>query len=121
MVMRRVNWERGIIKVGDIKLEKTGLTVFRHSRLFTTLSLDQFQLFYLLMQESPGFVSEDAISKHLYDSDFVPQNADSIRGLIQRLRKKLGMQLGRRIKNKSRLGWTYVQPRQRDKTPASCP
>lgn len=113
MVMRRVNWERGRIEVGDIKLEKPGFIVFRYSKPILNLAPDQFQLLFLLMQDSPNFISEDEISKQLYNSDFAPQNTDSIRGLVQRLRKKLGVQLGRRIKNKTRLGWTYVQPRLR--------
>lgn len=117
MVMRRVYWERGIIEVGDIRLERAGLQVFRFSKPVVSLSPHQFQLFYLLLQESPAFISEDDISKHLYNSDFALQNEESIRGRIQRLRKKLGPQLGRRIKNKSRLGWTYVQPRLRAATP----
>jgi len=115
MVLRRVNWERGVIKAGDVKLEKNKFQVSRRARPAINLSPDQFQLFYLLLQESPNFLSEDAISKYLYASDFAPQNTDSIRGLIQRLRKKLGRQLGRRIKNKSRLGWIYLQPRLRAK------
>jgi len=116
MVMRRVNWERGIIKLGDLSLEKIGFKVLRYSRLVVSLSPVQFQLLYLLVQESPGFVSEEQLSVTLYWSDFAPGNEDSIRGLIQRLRQKLGPQLGRRIKNKPRLGWTYVQPRLRDST-----
>ncbi|HBB67604.1 MAG TPA: hypothetical protein DCZ93_09980 [Elusimicrobia bacterium] len=119
MVMRRINWERGVIKVGDLKLEKVGFRVLRNSRPFVELSPEQFQLLYLLLQESPEFVSEETISRFLYNSDFAPQNEDSIRGLMQRLRKKLGKQLGRRIKNKSRLGWIYVQPRSRSEKPRS--
>lgn len=117
MVMRRINWERGVIKVGDLKLEKVGFRVLRNSKPFVELSPEQFQLLYLLLQESPGFVSEEIISRFLYNSDFAPQNEDSIRGLMQRLRKKLGKQLGRRIKNKSRLGWIYLQPRSRCEKP----
>lgn len=120
MVLRRINWERGVVRAGDLKLEKVGFQVLRNNKPFVELSPEQFQLFYLLIQESPGFVSEEIISRFLYDSDFSPQNEDSIRGLVQRLRKKLGKQLGRRIKNKSRLGWIYVQPRSRsEKLPSS--
>jgi len=112
-LMRRVNWDRGVLKVGDIKLKKEGFNVFRYTKLVATLSSKQFKLFYLLMQESSGFISEAELSKYLYNSDFPPDNEDSIRGLIARLRKKLGSQLGCRIKNKSRLGWIYLQPRLR--------
>lgn len=115
MVMRRVWWERGVVEVDDLRLEKTNLAVYRCSRVLTTLSPDQFRIMYLLLQESPGFVSEEMISQYLYESHFAPDNEDSIRGLMQRLRKKLGAQLGRRIKNKTRLGWVYVQPRFRKK------
>ena len=119
-VLRRVNWERGVMRIGDIKLEKNRFQVFRYSKPFVNLSPNQFVLLSLLMKESPNFVSEAAITMCLYSSDFPPQKEDSIRGLIQRLRKKLGAQLGRRIKNKSSLGWIYVQPRLRDKNPAFC-
>lgn len=118
MIMRRICWERGIIEVGDIRLERSTLQVFRFSKPLVNLSAHQFQLFYLLLQESPAFVSEDDISKYLYNSDFAPKNEESIRGRIQRLRKNLGPQLGRRIKNKSRLGWVYLQPRLRSNNPS---
>ncbi len=115
MVMRRVRWERGVLHKGDIKLEKNGFCVFRGSRRIATLSPGQFHVLYLLVQESPRFVSEDMISVHLFNSDFAPEVEDSIRGLMQRLRKKLGPQVGRRIKSKVRKGWVYVQPRLRDR------
>lgn len=114
MVMRRVYWERGVIAVGDLRLERTNFTVFRGASPLVFLSPAQFRILYLLMQESPNFVSEDDIAKSLFDSDFAPEKEDSIRGLLQRLRKKLGPQVGRRIKNKNRLGWVYVQPRIRE-------
>jgi len=113
MVMRRVKWDRGILEVGDIRLDKNGFQVFRHSKPVANLSIVQFKLIYLLMQESPSFLSETQISQYLYNSDFPPEKEDSIRGVIHRLRKKLGPQLGARIKNKSSLGWIYVQSRLR--------
>lgn len=119
MVMRRVNWERGVMKIGDIRLERSGFQIFRYSKPFAKLSPDQFLLLSLLMKQSPSFVSEAEITMCLYSSEFPPEKEDPIRGLVQRLRKKLGQQVGRRIKSKSRLGWIYVQPRLHGKTPIS--
>lgn len=119
-VMRRVYWERGIMRLGDLKLEKKGFRVFRFGKPILALSPGQFLLFSLLMKQSPNFVPEAEIAMCLWNSDFPPEKEDSIRGLVQRLRKKLGSQLGRRIKNKSRLGWIYLQPRLRSKRSISC-
>lgn len=121
-VMRRVNWERGIMRLGDIRLERNGFQVFRFGKPIVTLPPSQFLLLSLLINQSPNFVSEAEITMCLWSSDFPPEKEDSIRGLIQRLRKNLGPQLGRRIKNKSLLGWIYIPPRLRCQTPppASC-
>jgi len=112
-IVRRVRWERGVKRKGDIRLEAEGFKVLRHSELLVQLSPGQFRLFQLLLEKSPDFVSDDVISKHVFNSDFAPEKLDAIRGLAFRLRQKLGRQLGRRIKNKSARGWVYVQPRLR--------
>lgn len=108
-VLRRVNWERGIIEKGDIRLEKEFSRVFRDSKLAATLSPEQFKLLAMLLEKSPGFVGEEDISRHVLGASEV--KTDAVRALLHRLRLKLGLQLGRRIKSKRRLGWLYVQPR----------
>lgn len=109
-VLRRVNWERGIFETGDLRLEKETLRVFRGSRLAAALSPEQFRLFSMLIEKSPAFVSEEDIARHVIGS--APYGkTDAVRALLHRLRQKLGVQLGRRIKSKRSLGWIYVQPR----------
>ncbi len=109
-LLRRVNWERGVTLKGDLRLETTDYQVFRDSKHVTNLSRDQFELFTLLLEKSPDFVSDNEITKRLFGSDLSIDRCDAIRALAHRLRKKLGPQLGRRIKNKANLGWIYIQP-----------
>ncbi len=109
-VLRRVNWERGILEKCDLRLEKETFQVFRDSRPAARLSPEQFQLFSILIEKSPDFVSEEHIAKCVIGS-VSDGKKDAVRALLHRLRLKLGVQLGRRIKNKRNLGWIYVQPR----------
>lgn len=109
--LRRVRIERGIIGKGDIRLETVNFQVYRDSEFVTRLPEDQFRFFAMLIAKSPDFVSEADIAKTLFNSDFAPDVSDAIRGLAQRLRNKLGPQLGRRIKSEVDKGWVYVQPR----------
>ena len=113
-LLRRVNWERGLTIKGDLRLEAANNQVFRDSKPIACLSQDQFDLFTLLLEKSPDFVSEEDIAKRIFSTDFAADKCDAIRGLAQRLRKKLGQQLGRRIKNKANLGWIYMQPSPRN-------
>ena len=113
-VMRRVRWERGVICLGDIRLEKKEFSVYRNRKLIANLSPKQFSLLSLLMCESPEFVSEDTIALHVFESDFAPDKTEAIKALVYRLRQLLGPQLGRRIKNKRDYGWIYVPSRVRE-------
>ena len=115
VILRRICWERGIVKSGDIKLEKNRFQVFRHSRLICHLSPDQFCLLSLLICASPDFMSEDELLKYLFESGSREQKPEAVRGLIQRLRKKLGPQLALRVKNNYHQGWAYIQPQPRVK------
>ncbi|MDA8132149.1 MAG: response regulator transcription factor [Elusimicrobia bacterium] len=108
-VLRRVAWERGIIEKGDLRLEKETLGVFRNSKPAVTLSKNQFQLLSLLVERSPAFVPEAEIAC-LILGVAQDERSDAVRALVHRLRQKLGLQLGRRIKCKRNLGWIYVQP-----------
>ena len=109
-MLRRVSWERGIIEKGDLRLETENLLVFRNSKSFVRLSLEQFRFLFILIVRSPCFVSEDDILEFLSGAGITPDKLDALRGLAARLRAKLGPRLGRRIKNKSSSGWIYVQP-----------
>ncbi|MHB0995385.1 MAG: response regulator transcription factor [Elusimicrobiales bacterium] len=111
-VLRRVNWERGILQKGDLRLEKETLQIFRGHVPTVTLSEEQFDLLFMLVEKSPEFVSEETITGQILGAG--PEvKSDAVRALLHRLRQRLGPQLGRRIKGKRRLGWTYVQPRRR--------
>lgn len=110
-LLRRVSWERGTIEKDDLRLEPRDFQVLRGKKLLASLSPDQFALLALLLEKSPEVVSEDDIAKRVFDSDFAPDKTDAIRGLVYRLRLSLGRQIGRRIRNKSGRGWTYVSPR----------
>lgn len=111
--LRRVRIERGIVGKGDVRLETVNFQVYRAAELVTRLPEDQFRFFAMLIEKSPDFVSEADIAKALFNSDFAPDKSDAIRGLAQRLRNKLGPQLGRRVKSATDKGWIYVQPRVR--------
>lgn len=109
-ILRRVYWERGIIEKGDIRLETENLMVLRDSKPFARLSLEQFRFFFILIEKSPCFVSENDILEFVFSADISPEKFEALRGLANRLRAKLGRRIGRRIKNKSLSGWIYVQP-----------
>jgi len=112
-VLRRVRLERGVEKRGDIRLEKKGFRVFLRSSLLARLSENQYRILSLLLDKSPAYVSEDLIAREVFESDFAPDKIDAIRGVLYRLRCKLGPRIGGRVKNKSGCGWTYLQPRSR--------
>ncbi|MDA8130486.1 MAG: response regulator [Elusimicrobia bacterium] len=120
-LLRRVGWERGITEKGDIRLEADGGRAYRSSRPLPSLSPEQFRLFSLLLDRSPAFVTEEEIARVVFNSDRSPELADAIRGLIYRLRLKLGRRLGRRVKNRSGRGWIYLPPRpdKRNSAPGS--
>jgi len=109
-MLRRINWERGILLKGDLRLEQESLQVFRGRVPVAVLSDEQFDLLFLLVDRSPKFLSEENISAYVMDSK-TEIKSEAVRALLHRLRQRLGTQLGRRIKNKRRLGWIYVQPR----------
>jgi DNA-binding response OmpR family regulator len=109
-LLRRVGWEREIITKGDLSLNGTRSEVLRNSRPVATLSSEQFKLFFLLVERSPEFVTEEDISKCVYASDSALEKIDAINMLAYRLRQALGPQLARRIKNKRSRGWIYIPP-----------
>lgn len=113
MVMRRVNWERGIMTLGDLRLERNTFSVFRNGKLAARLSPEQFALFSLLVCEKSKFVPEADIANQVFKAESDVVSAPAIKALVYRLRQGLGPQLGRRIKSKRNQGWIYVQPGRR--------
>lgn len=114
-LLRRVRWERRILTCGDLHLVGSDFSVHRDSRLIAQLSADQFCLFFLLLEKAGEFVSEEIIVECVLQNDpmLTLDKGDAIRSLICRLRKKLGVQLGRRIRNSRNKGWIYLPPRDR--------
>jgi len=112
-VLRRIGENRGILDRGDIRLDARNFSVYRDSNLAAELSADQFRLLFLLLEKNREFVSDALIAEHVLEDDPKLDKSDAIRSLICRLRKKLGPQLARRIKNKRDKGWIYLQPRDR--------
>lgn len=109
-LLRRVRWERGIIEKGDMRLETENLTLFRNLKPFARLSLHQFRFLFILIEKSPCFVSENDLLAFVFGADTGQEKFDALRGLANRLRAKLGRQVGRRIKNRGSSGWIYLQP-----------
>lgn len=109
-LLRRIQWERGVIEKGDLRLEAESFTVFRNGSRLARLSVEQFRFLFILVDRSPGFVSEEDILKFIFSTDRAPEKYEALRGVANRLRSRLGARLGRRIKGSSLGGWTYLQP-----------
>jgi len=104
------------VKLSDIVICEERLSVLREGYSEILLSAEQFKLFLLLFRKSPKFVSEDEICAAVLNSDCAGKR-EAINMLVYRLRSRLGLQLGKRIKSMKRLGWAYVQPRVRGEAP----
>ena len=113
-LLRRVNLERGTVIRDSLRLDGTTFQVFRDSKRVTELPPEQFQFFSLLVEKSPSFVTEREICLQVLKFEDAVVTRDIIRGIAQRLRQKLGPQLGRRIRSKVSSGWVYVPPRVRN-------
>lgn len=109
-LLRRVEWERGILEKGDLRLETEKLRVSNGPGPGTTLSREQFRFLFILMERSPAFVPEDDALKFVFGTGTPPEKFDALRGLAARLRAKLGPRIGKRIKSKTSQGWIYLQP-----------
>lgn len=109
-LLRRVNWERGNVTCSDLRLDGVTFQVFRDSKPVTELCPEHFRFLSLLLEKSPAFVSDEEISRSVFNTAEGSENSDVIRGVAQRLREKLGVRLGRRVKKLGK-GWIYVQPR----------
>jgi DNA-binding response OmpR family regulator len=109
-LLRRVAWDRGIIEKGDLRLCGSDCQVYRNVKSIGQLSPEQFRLFALLVDKSPKFVSEDDIKRCVFGKNPAGMGSGAVYVLAHRLRMKLGAQLARRIKNKKRAGWIYLEP-----------
>ncbi|MEA3307860.1 MAG: response regulator [Elusimicrobiota bacterium] len=110
-LLRRLEWERGILKKSDITLDPESLSILFGKNRVIQLSLEQFRFFSIIFKKSPEFVDEDVIIKDVFDSDSSKNKNDALIALAFRLRQKLGKQLARRIKSNRRRGWIYVGPK----------
>lgn len=99
-------------QVSDISLDYDRLCLRRATYPEIQLSPEQFKFFALLFKKSPQFVPEAEVCAVVMN-DAEGLKRDAVNMLAHRLRQRLGPQLGKRIKNIKRLGWTYVQPRVR--------
>lgn len=109
-LLRRVDWDKSNVEDGDLRLETETHLLYRNSKPLFHLSPYQFQLLALLIQNVNEFVPEETLNKRIYNHSADTDHYDAIKMLLHRLRVRLGPQLGRRIKNKRRLGWIYLRP-----------
>ncbi len=110
-LLRRVDWDRGVIRRGDLSLHRESLSVFRNSKFLTALPPAYFWFLFLLMERTPEFVSEAEICARVLKINPDSDKAANVKIIAHRLREKLGLQVGRRMKSKKAHGWIYVPPR----------
>jgi len=108
--VRRADWARGILKTPDLTLNAVTQSIMQGERPAFQLPPEQFRFFALLFEKSPAFVTEEELCAHVFIDPPVGKH-DAISSLVYRLRRNLGPQLARRIRNSRFRGWTYVQPR----------
>ncbi|MCX5793610.1 MAG: response regulator [Elusimicrobia bacterium] len=109
-VERRVGLELGIEEKGDLRLQAVDRHVFLDLRPLVQLCQIRFDLLLLLVKNSPAFVSEAAIIKHLYGHDPEPATKKVLSMVFARLRDDLGP-IADRIQNHRTLGWVYIPPK----------
>jgi len=112
-LLRRVAWDRGILEKGDLRIEAATGMVSRYGKPVVHLSDERFQLLALLVGRSPKFVTEEEIIQTVLHAEPLANKNGAVKVLVCRLRHDLGLQIGRRLKNKRNQGWIYVQPRLR--------
>ena len=100
----------GVIEKGDLKLTVETQQVHCPPHRPLQLSPSQFHLLQMLVETSPGYVSEADISSHIFSGKPDADNSDAVKMLVYRLRLKLGSLLGGRIRSKKNSGWTYRAP-----------
>lgn len=110
--LRRVDMERGNLRLADLRLEGEKKAVFNGATFVAELSREQFQLLSLLVARSPEFVPESEINRGVFGLAEDADKADAIKMLAHRLRHNLGAKLGRRIKRVRGRGWIYLNPQE---------
>lgn len=108
--LRRAEENSGVCKKADLALDAVNQRVIRGSYPAIELSQEQFRFFSLLFERSPEFVSDAEICQHVFRRA-IGECGSAIRSLVFRLRDRLGPQLARRVKNRRKSGWIYMQPR----------
>lgn len=107
-LLRRVDWDRGVIEKGNLRLcRDDNFSVFCDSQLIANLSASCFKFLSLLVDKSPEFVSEEEISVRVLNAEYADNSSGIIKVMAHRLRKKLGRQLGKRITSCKDKGWVY--------------
>jgi len=119
-LVQRAEWERGILKKPDLTLDARTLRLLKGDRPIVQLSPEQFRFLAILFERNQAFVKEDELCAYVF-ADTPSGKREAIASLAYRLRRKLGPQLSRRIKNKRYRGWIYIQPRLRNKDSSPAP
>ncbi len=117
--LRRTNSARGFTPCPDLTLDWKNLCILRGEKTVLCLSPEQFRFFSMLFERRSRFVGERDMLAYVFSLNPGAGTRDALNMLAHRLRVKLGPQLARRIKYKKNSGWVYVQPRRRNKAPAS--
>jgi len=108
-LLRRIDWDRGVIERDDIKLcQEENFAVFRDSQLISNLPASYFKFLSLLVTRSPAFVPEEEICSMVFDGEYDYDRSVAIKVMAHRLRRRLGTQLGKRIKSRKDRGWIYI-------------
>jgi len=116
-VLRRATWKHGILKKFDLKLDAGTLRIIKTAGTAIRLPPEQFRFFALLFERSPDFVTQEELCSHVF-TDMPSGKYEAVSSLLYRLRRKLGPQFARRIKNSRFRGWRYIQPRSHKKPSA---
>jgi len=111
--LSRAESERKQLKKSDLTLNLANMTIYQDDGPAVSLSPEQFRFFSILFEKSSRFVSEEEICSLMSGINLASITHDGLNMLAYRLRRKLGARLAKRIKKKKRLGWIYVQPRDR--------
>lgn len=106
--LRRLDWERGVMNKGDVRLDPKSLTVTQRGTPPVALSDEQFSFFQLLIQKTPEPASSAEIFRLVLGVRGQPEDTDAIRSLVCRLRDALGEPLRRRIHSIKGFGWLYL-------------
>lgn len=109
--LRRLDWDRGVIAKGDLRLDPQNHTVTPLGGPSLKLSLEQFSLFCLLVAKSPEPATNSEIFSEVLHVRGKPEDTDAIRSLVCRTRDALGVPLRRRIQCIKGFGWLYLPER----------